>query len=934
MKTDSVNVVVAIIIFIITFGVYSQTSYSTVSFDESGIIAASIINYNCGTFDVSFVFLLFGRFIYIASLNSTFALFLLSPLLIALSIVLIYLSSVKIISLAAVEKCEKKSFLIYLASAIGALNCAFCGSIWYSAVRLSEQSLIVFFIPFILYLILLWFESPHKNKSIFLLIAISFTLGVAIGVHDIFILMTPFAALTLSLKLFKNKWEMNKQSVKYFLLMFFLPALAAMQLWGSETVSHPSYEYILRFESRFIIAMLSAAVLSIVILRKKLFMKGSVLLNIFAASCATYICILMFRGFAPRLLTSVINGGEFPVLLIIVLLAIILMLLSKILSSKEKRKIGFLVSVVVAFLVGVYMNMIPAAILSKDGNDFSGVQFFSSINNGSKLREASYLFKRRWSDAKESEIIYSKYSNDLDYLLNYQFDEMYSRHFVNNFIGYDRYSGGDKFALWGILGIIGIFGAVFIIKRNLEIGGALVLLFILLGYFLAFLINHQEPQTDGGENIYSGSFMIFSIFISAGIWAFLKKTPKHINVRFAAAPFTIIVINLFFLVYLKYDENYYYFYRKQNYLAYDYAYNLLQTCSDKSILFVNDEKEYYPLAYLQLVENFRRDVSVVNLKLLNNPYYVLKVKNGYFKNAKNIKISLADKTIENLRPIYWEPRKAFLPVPKKIYEKYNFISSGYEYEQLLYNLTPVYINYEFKGLRPQDIVLKHIIENNEWERDIYFSLIIPDKDKLGLGNYLQLEGLAEKLVPVKFKTEREAIASEKVKYLLFSDKENLSRQNRKFLYRSFSRKIHFERFSREVIDIYRNSFYRLAMHYLYERQDLVSSVKAIKEMEQTIPLEFVFPKYEMLSGIVDIYEAANENEEYERASALLEKLSWRKIKMNKWKIGELDPFVRLTKLYLKKGDLESARRTAKLRCELKSNDSSVIIKLDSMIKSY
>jgi hypothetical protein len=48
------------------------------------------------------------------------------------------------------------------------------------------------------------------------------------------------------------------------------------------------------------------------------------------------------------------------------------------------------------------------------------------------------------------------------------------------------------------------------------------------------------------------------------------------------------------------------------------------------------------------------------------------------------------------------------------------------------------------------LMVLDLVGNNNWERPIYFALSIGDENYLGLGDYLQLEGFAYRLVPIKY----------------------------------------------------------------------------------------------------------------------------------------------------------------------------------------
>ena len=64
-----------------------------------------------------------------------------------------------------------------------------------------------------------------------------------------------------------------------------------------------------------------------------------------------------------------------------------------------------------------------------------------------------------------------------------------------------------------------------------------------------------------------------------------------------------------------------------NRIAYEYAWNILAGLDENAIIFTNGDNDTFPIWYLQEVEKFRTDVTVVNLSLVNLPWYIKQLKN-------------------------------------------------------------------------------------------------------------------------------------------------------------------------------------------------------------------------------------------------------------------------------------------------------------------
>ena len=173
--------------------------------------------------------------------------------------------------------------------------------------------------------------------------------------------------------------------------------------------------------------------------------------------------------------------------------------------------------------------------------------------------------------------------------------------------------------------------------------------------------------------------------------------------------------------------------RSGNYVAWDYSYNILQSVGPNGILFTNGDNDTFPLWYLQEVENIRKDVAVVNLSLLNTPWYIKQWKEARSSDTKFINLSDDQVDAITSRLQRWEEKKVQVPVQNDPENDQGFIE---------WNLKPTFAG---QALRVQDIMILRIIKDANWKVPIYFAVTVSQSNRIGLDSYLDMQGLTFQL---------------------------------------------------------------------------------------------------------------------------------------------------------------------------------------------
>ncbi|MEK6647219.1 MAG: DUF2723 domain-containing protein [Candidatus Firestonebacteria bacterium] len=148
-----------------------------------------------------------------------------------------------------------------------------------------------------------------------------------------------------------------------------------------------------------------------------------------------------------------------------------------------------------------------------------------------------------------------------------------------------------------------IIGIIMLYKNNkiffrLFIGG-----FLLTSIVAVFILNWTITAEiiEVVEVFFIQSHIFLAIFLGFGIFWFAEQFKKHIR-----SAYVVVMLFVLFPLLSNYSMND----RSRNFLAYDYAVNILKSMPKNSILFTKGDNQMFPLAELQMVENVRTDIKI------------------------------------------------------------------------------------------------------------------------------------------------------------------------------------------------------------------------------------------------------------------------------------------------------------------------------------
>jgi len=816
---------IAGILFLVTFAIYFSTMAPTVSFWDTGEFIATSHILGIPHPPGSPLFLLIGKLFTLIPISSdiAFRMNIFSPLISAATVSLLFFICNQFIDRLD-SRDDIKHFKIW-SSLTASLTFAFTHSHWFNAVETEVYAFSGFMTALVVYLILIWSKYKDEAHSAMYLIGIVYVIGLATGVHLLNLLTIPFIGLILY-------FSTSKFSFKGLFIALGLSLLTFIIIQNGIIKGFPAIVSQIGFLGLlFFLAVLLYFLYSSIINKKTLLSLICTSLLLIIVGYSTYFAIFIRSGQNPNI------------------------------DENNPETIVEATS---------YLNRDQYGAMSLLPRKFDNLPSKISIVGSPEYPDFQFSRKQNYS------YITHNLPEQISFLWSYQINKMYIRYFLWQFAG--KGPSTDSFVSdfgaspkqdgvdWRQFGlplalIMGFIGLYAHFRKNRYDAFSLLTLFIMTGIAIIFYLNQDNPQARERDYSYVASFMAFSIWISIGIFStinYISDTFLEKSIKLKASYFMITLFIVFIplrMLIANYNEHD----RTGNYIAWDMAYNMLQTCEPDAILFTNGDNDTFPLWYLQEVEKIRTDVRVINLSLLNTPWYVTQIR-----DKENPFIFISDNEINNLDFKRWSSSTISVNAPVDELNPDGIIE---------WELKPTYMDV---ALRIQDLMVLRIIKDNNWDRPVYFAVTVSPVSMLNLDDYLTMEGLAYRLVnntlyPIdqdKMTKNLLSIVGNEDWFTDYDSNKNsigelaISKDYQPgYIYRNLANEdLHVDRQVGRLIQNYRTGFTRLSIsHYL--DNNLQKAEMVLLEMENTMPSNVIsIPSKDLQYQISQIYNGTGNSE--------------------------------------------------------------------------
>ncbi|GAB2472441.1 membrane protein [Hymenobacter qilianensis] len=468
---------------------------------------------------------------------------------------------------------------------------------------------------------------------------------------------------------------------------------------------------------------------------------------------------------------------------------------------------------------------------------------------------------QKWVDVQPE--VKPSMAQNLSFLLQYQLGHMYWRYFLWNFVGRESdvqqagvvWPTSTKNGLPQLLAdnkarnnflllplLLGGLGLVYQVRRDGRKALVLGLLFGLTGVAIVLYLNQPPIEPRERDYTFVGSFYAFAIWIGLGVLGlhevlrYLLRTP---NLRVATAMVGGFLVPGIMAVEGWNDHD-----RSGRYSAADSAHNLLNSCAPNAILITFADNDTFPLWYAQEVEGIRRDVRIAVLQYLPTDWHIGQLRrqsydsapvalalpqtsyqsgtNDYLPYVANPAVPAVNvqefmqllrenspllqvQTQSGQELLSYPSDQFYLPIDKDKIKRLGIIPK--ERESQLVDRMEWSVGKQY--LDKSKLVIMDILATNDWQRPVYFANAVAQQEGMGLEPYLQLEGMAYRILPCRNPDPKPQRVGYVARQLTYDSLMN------KFAYRSLNNPdVFYDEINRRTLAQYRDKFGQLAQAYL------------------------------------------------------------------------------------------------------------------------
>ena len=462
--------------------------------------------------------------------------------------------------------------------------------------------------------------------------------------------------------------------------------------------------------------------------------------------------------------------------------------------------------------------------------------------------------------------------------------------------------------------ILGIIGLLFQIKWDKENFYTLFLFFLFTGAAIIFYTNPKPFEPRERDYAVVGSFYIFAIWIGFGVFALFDYLKSFVNKK--ALAIAVSVVSLLAVPTLMASENWDDHDRSNRYTTFLNAQAYLESCDPNAIMFTIGDNDTFPLWYMQEVEGIRTDIKLVNTSLFQTDWYIDQMKRATYKAApipselthdeykygtldvayyfQELFPQLKDSVLDIDSYMKWirsDSKRTFYDLdddgnPEKILptnkiripvNKENVLKYGIVAQKDADKIVP-YIDITIdRAIGKNTILMLDILNNFDWKRPIYFTGgSNSDSEYIWLKDYLQLDGVAFKLVPIQTPTKIYNQEGQLTRELsLFDigriDPEKMYNNIKKWEWRNINDgKIYLDEQTKRNAISMRNSLMRLSTAFAKEG-DTLKAIEVLDLSLEKLPIKD-FDHFSLSLEYPEFYYKLGEQEKARTAAKTLIKL--------------------------------------------------------------